>query len=127
VLTEDPRYNEYYKDMMQRLTTQAKTLPILTLNYLTDILVNLMTSTEATRENYCHISLKDPAVQHNLLPYPVALDILRLCGFDYCQLKNSGDSLEFSPMEEYEELYFKPSFSLIVVETMVERLLRLQP
>ena len=62
---------------------QAHTLPPPTMSHLIEILVQLMTSTDENRDAYCHIVLRDDRTQRLLLPYPVALDILRLCGFDY--------------------------------------------
>ena len=125
LLTEDVRFDAYHKDMLSRVMAQAHTLPPDTMRHLIEILVQLMTATDETREAYAHIRLRDEATQRLLLPFPVALDILRLCGFDYVQAKSSGDNLSFQGMEQFEELYFNPQFKLTVVETVVERLLRL--
>ena len=114
------------QDMLSRVMAQAHTLPPPTMSHLVELLVNLMTSTDETREHYCHIILRDDRTQRLLLPYPVALDILRLCGFDYVQTRSSGDSLSFQSMERFDELWFDPHYKLTVVETVVERLLRLQ-
>ena len=111
--------------MLGRVMAQAHTLPPATMSHLIEILVQLMTATDETREQFCHIVLRDDKTQRLLLPFPVALDILRLCGFDYVQSKQSGDVMSFQGMEQFDELHFNPRYKLTVVETVVERLLRL--
>ena len=118
-------FPQYHKDMLGRVMAQAHTLPAATMSHLIEILVQLMTATDDSREPFCHIILRDDKTQRLLLPFPVALDILRLCGFDYVQSKQSGDSMSFQGMEQFDELYFNPRYKLTVVETVVERLLRL--
>jgi hypothetical protein len=121
-VVEDVRFNMSVRKAIDMDMQEATRLPPHVLQFLIEILVNLLTATDATKEQFSHLNLDDPGTKLIFAQFPKAMSILYDCGFEV----GSKSDLR-TPWARFEhDLYFNKSYALRIPEILMEKLLRIQ-
>jgi hypothetical protein len=118
----DSHFNFSVRKSIDADLQEATRFPAHVLQFLIEIIVNLLTATDLTREQFSHLNLEDPGTKLIFTQFPKTMNILYDCGFD---IGSKSDQRTPNALFEHE-LYFNKSYSFHITEIIIEKLLRIQ-